>query len=216
MISYLQVYKLSYHVNKFYIFKLLDLIDEVEFAIKKWLNLDAKLPKKLIPDVSSDANTHSNDIETSEDILVDDATQFKDAFDSPESEARLCVQYIVRDFINSWYKEFISDENQTIEEAQEMLEQLMLQAFEQTKSVDVMQLVQSFIGIFHDHVKNFQEAERYWKQQPYYKSKRQRDKPEFKKVRDVITAFRVGWLYLLSIFSFNFVLFVLIQSHWYM
>ncbi len=78
----------------------------------------------------------------------------------------------------------------------------MLQAFEQTKSVDVMQLVQSFIGIFHEHVKNFQEAERYWKQQPYYKSKRQRDKPEFKKVRDVVSAFRVGWF----MYSFCFCL----------
>lgn len=174
--------KLHCHIPEKYVFTLLEYIDEVEYVIKKFILQEANF-KKSKPR-SSTASTFLH-LDNSQDL---DNLSHR----APEHEAKICLQYIVRDFINSWYKEHISTENQPIEEAQEILEQITVQTIDRLRNVEALSLVKQVITRFHMHITDFQLAQEYWKQQPYFRSKRNREKPEFKKIKNLGVAFHVS------------------------
>ena len=175
------VQRLPYHIPEKYIFKFLDMIDYVEDIIKRFVTKSTTVVTKH---KSVRATAASNN-------TLRDSRFCEDSFRAPENEARVCIQYIVRDFINSWYKEYISSENEPIEEAQEILEQLTIQTFDRLKKIDIIPFVKLVITRFQKHVSDYLQAQDHWKQQPYFRSKRSKNKPEFKKIKGLVHAFQV-------------------------
>ena len=178
------IHRLTYHISERCIFRFLDVIDEVEYVVKRYiLNYTEVKKAKSISEVVSPSLTKG--VENEEHLI------HGESFNTPENEARICLQFIVRDFINSWYKEYISTENQPMEEAQEILEQLTIQTFDRLKTVEIIPLVKLVITRFQKHIADYNHAQEYWKQQPYFRSKRNRDKPEFKRMDSLVQAFQV-------------------------
>ena len=178
------VYRLTYHIPEKYIFRLLDVIDEVVYLVKRYILKDHEVKKaKSLSEVFSPSPREDPD---NLELHV-----HGELFNTPENEARICLQFVVRDFINSWYKEYISTENQPIEEAQELLEQLTIQTFDRLKNVDNIPFVKLVVAIFQKHIADYNHAQEYWKQQPYVRSKRNRDRPEFKRMESLVQAFKV-------------------------
>ena len=175
------VQRLPSHIPEKYIFKLLDIIDYVEDIIKRFITKSTTTVTKHKSVRATAALNNS----------LTDSRFCEDFFRAPENEARVCIQYIVRDFINSWYKEYISSENEPIEEAQEILEQLTIQTFDRLKKIDIIPFVKLVITRFQKHVSDYLQAQEHWKQQPYFRSKRSKNKPEFKKIKGLVPAFQV-------------------------
>ena len=163
------VHRLPYHIPEKYIFKFLDTVDKIEIIVKKII------AKKSTPPTRLKSTSLGN----------------RDIFGAPENEARICIHYIVRDFINSWYKEYISSENQPIEEAQEILEQLTIQMFDRLRTVNVIAFVKLVIVRFQKHVSDYIKAQEHWKQQPYLRNKRKGSPSEFKKIKSLVSSFKV-------------------------
>ncbi len=171
----LSLNKLTFFIPERYVFSVFDFIDSIEYYVKRNLLHDKTVKRS---NLFKDAML-TNRPEDTVDIRA-----------PPEHEARTCVLYIVRDFIKSWYAEYISTENQPVEEAQEILEQLTLETCGRLKRVDVTALVNVVITRFQVHIADYSQAQEFLNQQPFFRSKRHTDKPQFRKVSSVTQVFK--------------------------
>ena len=104
-----------------------------------------------------------------------------------ESEIKYYRQYIMRDFIESWYQ-YISNENECRAEIRDFLEEVTLSAVERMSYIDVHDFADKAIRVGQKHLKDYQTAKHEWEMQPFYKRKSGIHK-EFKKQKTLVHMF---------------------------
>ena len=109
----------------------------------------------------------------------------------PEVELSRCMEYVFRDFVQSWYAH-ISDEPEFLDEAELILGETSLLIVDRVQNIDIHNIVADYVNLIRKHIVDYQEATKHLHIQPNFRHKKDRTK-EFKKVKNVVESFsRLG------------------------
>ena len=106
---------------------------------------------------------------------------------SPENELKAMVQYIVRDFVQSWFCD-ISDNKLFVSDVHELLDKASLHSLERVSNINKFVVIQDFAKLFHLHLADVQRAQQVLRQQSKYRRKKDRSR-EFTKMKTLEEAF---------------------------